>query len=61
MPHLLLVLPLCVLILVQPDFGTAAMITTLLFGMMFIGGVRLRYLAGSFACSAVRRCAADRD
>lgn len=45
-PHLLLILPLCALILVQPDFGTAAMITTLLFGMMFIGGVRLRYLFG---------------
>jgi cell division protein FtsW len=55
-PHLLLVLPLCILILVQPDFGTAAMITTLLFGMMFIGGVRLRYLFGLFA-AALCACA----
>jgi cell division protein FtsW len=52
LPHLLLVLPLCALILVQPDFGTAAMIIVLLFAMMFIGGVRLRYLAGLTVASA---------
>jgi cell division protein FtsW len=50
-PHLLLVLPVCILILVQPDFGTAALIIALMFGMMFIGGVRLRYLFGLFAAA----------
>jgi len=55
LPHLLLVLPLCALILLQPDFGTAAMITVLLFAMMYIGGVRLRYLS---ALAAVAACAA---
>ncbi len=55
LPHLLLVLPLCVLILLQPDFGTAALITMLLLSMMFLGGVRLRYLC---ALVSVALCAA---
>jgi len=45
-PHLLLVVPLCALILAQPDFGTSALIAVLMFSMLCIGGVRLRYLAG---------------
>ncbi len=56
LPHLLMVLPLCVLIIVQPDFGTTLMIVVLLVCMMFIGGVRLRYLCGLGllgACAAV--------
>lgn len=53
LPHLLLVLPLCVLVLVQPDFGTAALMAVLLVGMLFIGGVRLRYLGGLVSAAAV--------
>lgn len=39
------------LIILEPDFGLAAIILVLLFSMLFVGGARLRYLAtaGLFA------------
>ena len=46
LPHLLLVLPLCLLIVVQPDFGTCMMIVALLFIMLFAAGIRKRFVLG---------------
>ncbi len=34
----------CLLVLVEPDFGTAALMASVALAMMFIAGVRLRYL-----------------
>ena len=46
LPHLLIPALPILLILVEPDFGTAMVMATVTFIMMFIGGVRLSYLAG---------------
>ncbi len=44
----------CGLLLLQPDFGGAALVAVLLFFMCFVGGTRLIYLAASaiIACGA---------
>jgi cell division protein FtsW len=47
MPHVVVMGVLVVLILRQPDFGSAAILACLAWLMMFIGGVRLRYLLSS--------------
>jgi cell division protein FtsW len=54
LPHLILVIPVCFLIVLQPDFGTAMMMIALLFIMFFAVGVPVRYLAliGSTASTA---------
>ncbi len=46
------------LVVVQPDLGTAILLAAVLFVMLFVGGVRLRFLAGlvvlavaAFACA----------
>lgn len=44
-PHLVFVVPLCCLIVLQPDFGTAMMLAALLCVMLFAAGVPVRYLA----------------
>jgi cell division protein FtsW len=49
MPHVVVMGALSMLILKQPDFGSAAILAFLTWLMMFIGGVRLTYLAGSCA------------
>lgn len=46
LPHLLLTLPVCGLIVLQPDFGTAAMLGALVFVMLLVAGIRRRYIAG---------------
>lgn len=46
LPNLILVLPVCLLIVLQPDFGTAAMLLALLFIMLLVAGIRKRYLVG---------------
>jgi cell division protein FtsW len=51
MPHVVVMGILAVMILRQPDFGSAAILAFLTWIMMFIGGVRLTYLIGS--CSAL--------
>lgn len=43
--HLFLAGLYVVLILLEPDFGTSAITLTMLLGMLFIGGVKVRYLA----------------
>ena len=47
MPHVVVMGALSVLILKQPDFGSAAILAFLTWLMMFIGGVRLIYLLSS--------------
>jgi cell division protein FtsW len=47
MPHVLLLGILCLPILCQPDFGSAAIICLLAWVLMFIGGVSLKHLLGS--------------
>ncbi len=44
LPHLILIVPLCTLIVLQPDFGNSMMLVAVLFTMLFVAGVRLRYL-----------------
>lgn len=46
LPQLILILPVCFLIVVQPDFGTAVMLIGLLVVMLFVAGIRRRYLVG---------------
>lgn len=44
LPHLMVGGVFAVLLLLEPDFGTALILTTLLYFMLFIGGVRVRHL-----------------
>ncbi|MBI3768192.1 MAG: putative lipid II flippase FtsW [Deltaproteobacteria bacterium] len=44
-PHVIVVGVLAVLVVVEPDFGTATLISVLLAAMLFVGGVRIRHLA----------------
>jgi cell division protein FtsW len=46
-PHVLIMGLVVFLILIQPDFGTAVMVTTVGFLMLFVAGVRLQHLLGS--------------
>jgi cell division protein FtsW len=45
LPHFMVVGVLALLIVVEPDFGTAALLGVTLFAMLFVGGVRWRDLA----------------
>jgi len=44
LPHLVVSGLLVVLLLMQPDFGTAAVLTLIMFLMLFLAGTRLRYI-----------------
>ena len=44
LPHVIILALLALLILSQPDFGSAAILAMLTWIMMFIGGVRLKHL-----------------
>ncbi len=46
-PPLAVTVLFCMLLLMQPDFGGAAMLATLMFAMFFVAGVRFIYLIGS--------------
>ena len=46
-PHVLILGIFVALIMLQPDFGSAAILCVIAWGMMFMGGVRLRYLISS--------------
>ena len=46
-PHILILGVFVGLIMLQPDFGSAAILCVIAWGMMFMGGVRLRYLISS--------------
>jgi cell division protein FtsW len=45
--HVLIVGLYIILILLEPDFGMSVVLLVLLFGMLFIGGVNIRYIAVS--------------
>jgi cell division protein FtsW len=53
LPHLLLVVPLCLLIVMQPDFGTCMMIVAMLFIMLFAAGIRKRFVLGLGAAGLI--------
>jgi len=44
-PHFIVIGVLAALVVVEPDFGTAALLGMTLFAMLFAGGVRWRHLA----------------
>ncbi len=45
LPHFIVIGVLAALVVVEPDFGTAALLGVTLFAMLFAGGVRWRHLA----------------
>ncbi len=47
LPHLIVSGAFAGLLLLEPDFGTALILTMLLYFMLFIGGVRMRHLFGT--------------
>lgn len=47
LPHLIVSGAFAALLLLEPDFGTALILTILLYFMLFVGGVRVRYLLGT--------------
>jgi cell division protein FtsW len=46
-------MPALLLLLAQPDFGSAVMIVTVIFALMFLAGVPRKYLLGALALAAV--------
>jgi cell division protein FtsW len=44
LPHAILFACFAILLIMQPDFGTAAMIALIVWIMLFVGGVRVSYL-----------------
>jgi len=50
-PMLCVVAAVVILLLVQPDFGNAALVLAVSFGMWFVGGVPLRHLLGVLAAA----------
>jgi len=47
-PHVMILLVFTLLIMLQPDFGTVVILFAITWIMMFVGGVRLKYLLLSF-------------
>lgn len=47
LPHVLVMGLVVLLVLIQPDFGSAVIVTTVGFMMLFVAGVRLQHLLGS--------------
>ena len=45
-PMLMVLMTVLALLLLQPDFGSAALLTTVCFCLWFVGGVPMRHLAG---------------
>lgn len=50
-PHVLILLALTCLIMLQPDFGTVGILFAITWILLFVGGVRLKYLFLSFLAS----------
>ncbi len=53
LPHLIFVLPVCLLIILQPDFGTSMMLVSLLFVMLFVAGVPAKFMMAIGSISSV--------
>ena len=47
LPHVLVMVAVVFVILMQPDFGTAVILTVVGFLMLFVAGVRIQHLLGS--------------
>jgi len=47
LPHLIILLPFCALIMIQPDFGSAIILCAITWILLFAGGVRLLHLVSS--------------
>ena len=47
LPHLIVFGPFAGMLLLEPDFGTALMLSMLLYFMLFIGGARVHHLLGT--------------
>ena len=50
--NLLLPLPVLILLLLQPDFGSAVMVTAVIFALMMLAGVRISHLLGTLSVAA---------
>jgi cell division protein FtsW len=53
LPHLLMTIFMALLVLPQPDFGTATILFMLFFVMVFVGGGRIKHLASCAALAAI--------
>jgi cell division protein FtsW len=53
LPAFLIVGPIALLLLKQPDFGTTVMIVMVLFAMLYAAGARPAHLGGAGACALV--------
>lgn len=49
-PHVLIGILLASLVLLEPDLGTCLIYLALVFVLLFVAGVRIVYLVGTFAC-----------
>jgi cell division protein FtsW len=52
LPHLMVSGVALALILLEPDFGTTAVLASILFAMMFVAGTRILHLSAIFAVAA---------
>src|SRR5207245_11766360 len=52
LPHLVMLGVLAVLLLLEPDFGTTVVVGCVTFGLLFVAGARLAWLAGAAAFAA---------
>ena len=51
-PHIIVLALLCGLMMLQPDFGSAVILTAITWVMLFVGGVRLSHLASALIVAA---------
>jgi len=51
--HLLLPAPILILLLFQPDFGTTVIVTMVIFSLLFIAGISLRYWLGALSFAGI--------
>lgn len=58
LPHLLVVGLCCALVILQPDFGTCAILGLTMFAMLYAGGARTAHLGGLFALFGAAAAAA---
>ncbi len=51
--HLIVPAPILVLLLLQPDFGTTVIVTMVIFSLLFIAGISLRYWLGALSLAGI--------
>ncbi len=52
LPHVIVLMLMCTLVLLQPDFGSAVILAAITWTMLFVGGVKIRHLALALAVAA---------